>query len=989
MTRIRELWIDGFGCLRTNSQPFRFDTRRITLFLDANEAGKTTLQMALLASLYGIETDHRVLRRQDACQLARPHEAHWKPLAGPPFGTRLRIQHDQRTLEIRWNFDAADGLRILDLDTNRDVTSDLCPDGNGLHLGQRLLGLSLGEFIKTCLVQQDDLARVRDPEGLNILVQRVAASQANGTTVGQAIEKLNALLRSYPGTMLKDGGPLDNESARLEADIGDLRRRLDELEAERQAIAEEDAQYQEAADKRNALRTEIARLDYLAQLAEHQELRQQIDAANAQLAKLAELQAQRDALKDLDGFPCELADRLTHWQARRLSLLSLAEKKEQEVADGQRRDVEPLRLRLADLGKVAEATQEDASRVAQLLGKTHDFEVRERDHLQAVAEEESRLAARGASFQEFQRLEERFADVDPADVAFVEAYDRVDAEAAAQIEKAERDALEATHASHGIRDARKRMTDDARRTSLVAILVAGIGTLVGALLIILHPAVGALGILAALAAGTWLYRAGQRALALAETHELGGLAAARSRLAQLDHRRETFTSERRRRKSRRKALAHAFGYEQTEVMLEDLQSLDQLGKLCTTLVHLHARADGPTGITQKRRDLEADVGQLLDAFRLEHHAGQPLSAPLEGLQDQIATALRLRQQLDAMTQSLEADRDECDQKRQSAEELTRTIREALAQAGIRTRRSVQDAVVEFQRRCADSQRLRQLNDELIPHASEGIPAPAAIKNWQEQADRLHRAIAMQREERPSLLALKVDQPSQEYRRQRDARRADLERHSDDANRLGKHVLDVLTRYHTERPQLEARLAQQHTQLARARRHKAALELAISVLGQIGDQVHGRWAEELNRRTGQLLQRITPTLRDFRFDPSLRFGVWPRGADLPAQGDTRTPLLSAGTWDQLYLAVRLGLADFVSRRGPGGLLILDDPFSHFDDTRFRNALRLLAELAGDRHQIIIFSCHHQRYEWLRAGDPKWFDQYIAHRSVTALLAATRS
>jgi hypothetical protein len=203
------------------------------------------------------------------------------------------------------------------------------------------------------------------------------------------------------------------------------------------------------------------------------------------------------------------------------------------------------------------------------------------------------------------------------------------------------------------------------------------------------------------------------------------------------------------------------------------------------------------------------------------------------------------------------------------------------------------------------------------------------------------------------------------------------------------VVDILDRYHSQRPELEARLARQQAQLARARRHKAALDLAVDVLSHIGDQVHGRWAEELNRTTGQYLQRITPSLHDFRFDPSLRFGVWPRGGDLPAQGDVRTPLLSAGTWDQLYLAVRLGLAQFIARRGPAGLLLLDDPFSHFDDDRFEHSIRLLADLAADNHQVVIFSCHRQRYEWLRTRDPKWFDECIAHRSVTALLAASRS
>ena len=36
MTDIRELWIDGFGCLRAPDVPFRFERERISLFLDNN-----------------------------------------------------------------------------------------------------------------------------------------------------------------------------------------------------------------------------------------------------------------------------------------------------------------------------------------------------------------------------------------------------------------------------------------------------------------------------------------------------------------------------------------------------------------------------------------------------------------------------------------------------------------------------------------------------------------------------------------------------------------------------------------------------------------------------------------------------------------------------------------------------------------------------------------------------------------------------------------
>ena len=284
MIRLHELFVDGFGCLRAPDAPFRFVPDRITLFLDDNEAGKTTLQMALVASLYGIETDKRLLRTS-----LRPHGTHWFPLGGPPFGTRLRIHDGRRLIEIRWDFADAGAVGIVDLESNTDITEQWCPNGDGLALGRRLLDLSAGEFSKTCLVAQDDLASVGRAAGLDSLVQRAADSQAGDATVARALTALRDTMRNYPeGVMLK-GGSLENEIKRLVEEAKELHRQLEELDADHQAIADQDAEFRRLIAERDELRGHEARLDYLAQVAEHVELEERIAAVRQTQAELARL----------------------------------------------------------------------------------------------------------------------------------------------------------------------------------------------------------------------------------------------------------------------------------------------------------------------------------------------------------------------------------------------------------------------------------------------------------------------------------------------------------------------------------------------------------------------------------------------------------------------------------------------------------------------------------------------------------------------------
>ena len=75
------------------------------------------------------------------------------------------------------------------------------------------------------------------------------------------------------------------------------------------------------------------------------------------------------------------------------------------------------------------------------------------------------------------------------------------------------------------------------------------------------------------------------------------------------------------------------------------------------------------------------------------------------------------------------------------------------------------------------------------------------------------------------------------------------------------------------------------------------------------------------------------------------------------GDTlphEEAFLSEGTADQLYLALRLALADLLLPQPDACPLILDDAFLTFDDQRLALALHVMTELAQTR-QILLFTC----------------------------------
>ncbi len=65
---------------------------------------------------------------------------------------------------------------------------------------------------------------------------------------------------------------------------------------------------------------------------------------------------------------------------------------------------------------------------------------------------------------------------------------------------------------------------------------------------------------------------------------------------------------------------------------------------------------------------------------------------------------------------------------------------------------------------------------------------------------------------------------------------------------------------------------------------------------------------------------------------------------------RVEMLSSGTREQLFLALRLALADAFARRGIELPLVLDDVLVNFDVIRSRAAALVLRDFAKRGHQV---------------------------------------
>jgi uncharacterized protein YhaN len=128
---------------------------------------------------------------------------------------------------------------------------------------------------------------------------------------------------------------------------------------------------------------------------------------------------------------------------------------------------------------------------------------------------------------------------------------------------------------------------------------------------------------------------------------------------------------------------------------------------------------------------------------------------------------------------------------------------------------------------------------------------------------------------------------------------------------------------------------------RAAREKLQSEVVAPLASRVAARV-----EALTRSRYQAVQ----------FDGELRLASLQQAATLAPVED-----LSFGTQEQLLLLTRLCLAELLGENGAPQAVILDDNLVHTDAPRMETACQLL-ESASEHIQIVIFTCHPERYHF---------------------------
>ena len=127
----------------------------------------------------------------------------------------------------------------------------------------------------------------------------------------------------------------------------------------------------------------------------------------------------------------------------------------------------------------------------------------------------------------------------------------------------------------------------------------------------------------------------------------------------------------------------------------------------------------------------------------------------------------------------------------------------------------------------------------------------------------------------------------------------------------------------------------------------ALTIALDTLSQARSSLQRRFAPRITQRAQEILSALTEN----------RYHSLTMGEDFSLQAGAvlhDAIWRSDGTVDQLYLSLRLAVAEELTPEAP---LVLDDALVRFDDGRMAQALKILKEMAKNK-QVICFTCQNR-------------------------------
>src|SRR5947209_20082213 len=334
--RLSRIRIDGFGSLQ--GMELRFGPA-MNLVVGPNEAGKSTLQEAIVTGLFGLQSSQR------SRGTVVDHAERWRPWQGGAFGLAIEFELEDGThLRVERDLDS-EGVRVLDLDSGADLSDRFQHNGAaGVDIGRQLLGISRDIYTNTACISRSEVMRLEDAGSIKEAIVALADSAHPDRTAQRVLDRLRQERAQRIGKPRGRTGPLHE----LEARLAELERQLTAARQARSAV-DELAQKRETVSALTEAELGIVQTLEAALLASRlQDARHRLERVDALERAIAEERGRQQEHTRFAMFPldrqAEVQELRSHLRATRETQADFERRAADSTAQVQQLDTERQKL---------------------------------------------------------------------------------------------------------------------------------------------------------------------------------------------------------------------------------------------------------------------------------------------------------------------------------------------------------------------------------------------------------------------------------------------------------------------------------------------------------------------------------------------------------------------------------------------------------------------------------------------------------------------
>ena len=900
----------------------------LNLVFAANEAGKSTLQQFLLGLLFGPLRDDVPHQRRLEAWVEK-----FTPWRNAEYGGILWCRlANGRDLEIHRAFGKEDSRAEIRTAGGEDITGSYEHRKNGdVVFAGAHLGMTKDLFESLAVVRENRASDFHGPETIRDRITNLAQTGDEGLSVARSLGQLEQALEEL-GSDRAPKRPFRLAQERVRA-----------FQEERRMLQARWAEFHEWVQERNRLAQETEDLKRQALDAALQVAAARWKETSGRVRKLEKIEAGllevRRGIAELDGYgevPVDHLDELNRLAGEKSAL----ELRLEEIRAALARTQDQLarlrteREKLAPFGRLDPDIGPEKLTEWLVGFRSLDDQQKDLERRAGGVEEE-----RGAAGKELERLGPVFGG-------------QVDWQAKVQEANEEERAVNQKYMDLGEEIAAKNAAMDAARRAVTrgrAWGAAGVALALataGGALILLEPNPG-------IAAPVYTV-----ALALAIGGALFFMKASRSRRSRERLRREIEELKETRDRVRQEAQKTHFeigvamasaGSRSIEEFLSAARRSEQVRSRVLALETSSRDLGGQRDrIASERQRLCEKLKESLESAGLAW-SPETLDAQVAGLREN----LRHFKTLDQEYQN-------CLQTEGSLLEDEIRFAEQLKQRGARIQSILsegkQDSPDSFREACRKHRWLTTLQEKeaSLLREYDALSDRRPLEEWRERLKGLGERLPQH---------LKADEagPGTEEAEQAERRVAELlavtrEKHARLVERINQAFQNLRTL-----SEIEEDLAQAEGNLEEIAKNREALNIALQTLTDVSRQQQENLAPQLNRAVEQRFLRLCGArYEEVKIDPDFRICVRESGTGALRSAE----LLSQGTRDQLYFALRFGILDLVSNSAEPCPCLLDEPFAAYDRLRLEEAFKILEE-ESQRRQLLIFTCREDLRDLARA------------------------